>query len=156
VGGYTSNIGLLVFPVNNWSTNIMDMNFDWDEAYSIGVDEIDIQHKQILSLIKKNYLLAANTIENNEVKKLLDELNKYMRYHFSSEELLMQIYEYPKYTEQKIQHDLLIRELSMHINEIDSGKGNMVQLLFTMMKWFIGHDNEYDKEFGKYLKDKRK
>jgi hemerythrin len=134
----------------------MDNSFDWNDEYSIGIEEIDVQHKQILHLIKKNYLLAANSIENVEVKKLLEELMKYMQYHFNSEELLMKVYDYPKSSEQKTQHELLMTELAIHVREIESGKGNMVQLLFTMMKWFIGHDNEYDKEFGKYILGIRK
>jgi hemerythrin len=104
-----------------------------------------------LELTKKIYLLANKTIEEKNVQKLLGELIRYMKYHFNSEELLMQVYQYPKYIEQRNQHDKLLIELESKYAEIESGEGNLVQLLFMMMKWFIDHDIEFDKEFSKFV-----
>jgi hemerythrin len=130
---------------------MMQSDYEWINEYSIGIEEIDAQHKRILELIRKTHLLAGQSTENAQQLGLLNELIRYMHFHFSSEEHLMREYNYPKIMEQNTQHDQLLKDLNIKYKEIESGRGNLVQFLFIMMKWFIGHDNQYDKEFGRFV-----
>jgi hemerythrin len=133
----------------------MKVDFEWSDEYSIGVDEVDVQHKRFLNLIRRTYEVADQTIENKEVSNLLDELMKYAHFHFGSEELLMQAYSYPKYAEQKSEHIKIIRELVEKMEEIKSDKGKLTNLLFFLIKWFVDHDSHFDKEFGDYVSEQR-
>jgi hemerythrin-like metal-binding protein len=80
---------------------------------------------------------------------------KYAHFHFGSEELLMQAYSYPKYAEQKSEHVKIIRELVEKMEEIKSDKEKLTNLLFFLIKWFVGHDSHFDKEFGDYVNERR-
>ena len=110
---------------------IMEVDFDWHDEYSIGVDEIDAQHKRFLKLIKGTYELKDKTSEHEEVRKLLHELMRYALFHFNSEEFLMKTYLYPKYMEQKIQHDKIIKELGWVQSSTSKEKGKMLYGTYT-------------------------
>ena len=129
----------------------MAVDFGWHEEYSIGIEEIDAQHRRFLKLMSETYELRDKSIENERVGKLLDELVRYSIFHFHSEELLMKTYAYPKYTEQKTQHDKIIKELKMKVDEIKANKGDIIKLLYFLTKWYVDHDDHYDKEFGEYV-----
>ncbi len=133
----------------------MKVDFEWHDEYSIGVDEIDVQHKRFLNLIRRTYELAGQTIENSEVFNLLDELMRYAQFHFGSEELLMQAYLYPKYTEQKNEHARIVKELAEGMEQIGSNKGKLENLLFFLINWFFDHDNHFDQELGDYVNKHR-
>jgi hemerythrin len=133
----------------------MEVDFEWHDEYLIGVDEVDVQHKRFLNLIKRTYELTGQTSENKEVSNLLDELMKYAHFHFGSEELLMETYLYPKYVEQKSEHVKITKELEAKVEEIKSNKGNLNNLLFYLIKWFVDHDTYFDKEFGDYVNKHR-
>ena len=129
----------------------MGVDFEWYDEYSIGVEEIDDQHKRFLKLIKATYELEDKTSEHEEARKLLDELMTYALFHFNSEELLMKKYLYPHYMDQKKQHGELIKELELNVEEVKAGKGDMINLLCFLMNWFVDHDHYYDKKFGEYV-----
>jgi hemerythrin len=133
----------------------MKVDFEWYDEYSIGVDEVDVQHKRFLNLIKKTYELAGQTIEDSEVFNLLDELMRYAQFHFGSEELLMQAYLYPKYAEQKNEHVRIMKELAEGMEQVGSSKGKLNNLLFVLINWFFDHDSHLDKEFGDYVRKHR-
>jgi hemerythrin len=131
---------------------MMESDYEWINDYSIGIEEIDIQHKRILLLIKKIYILTGQSIDHARRVEMLEELIRYMRFHFSSEEILMGVYQYPKISEQKSQHWQLLADLENKYTEIKSNRGEVVQLLFLMLNWFVDHDNKYDKEFGEFVR----
>jgi hemerythrin len=133
----------------------MEVNLEWSTDYVIGLEEIDVQHRRILSFIKQIYDLASQSVEDESVQKLLGELVRYMHFHFNSEELLMVVYEYPKAEEQKKQHAQLITDLERQYAKLETHQGSMVQLLFMLVKWFVTHDNDFDKEFGHYVAEVR-
>jgi hemerythrin-like metal-binding protein len=74
-----------------------------------------------------------------------------LQFHFDSEELMMKTYNYPYISEQKMQHELMRRNTFRLIEEVKQNRTILIQLLFNLEKWFIEHDNDFDKEFGKYV-----
>jgi hemerythrin len=134
----------------------VNVDFEWHDEYSIGVDEVDVQHRRFLTLLKEIYEVSAQTTERRDVSRLLDELMRYVRFHLGSEELLMEAYAYPKHLEQKSEHAQLIKELERQVDEIRSNRGHVNSLLFHLMKWFVNHDSHADQEFGDYVKKHRR
>jgi hemerythrin-like metal-binding protein len=94
-------------------------------------------------------------IDDNKLNVLLEELVNTFQYHFGSEESLMAMYKYPQLSVQKMQHELMTRNVKNLVENIRHNKNMMVQLLFNLENWFIEHDNDYDKEFGKYVSEIR-
>ncbi len=134
----------------------MNVDFEWHDDYSVGVEEIDAQHKRFLQLIKATYDLEDKSIERSEVLNLLNELVLYALFHFNSEEMLMKTYLYPKYLEQKNQHVHLITTLQKKIDELKAHQGDLIVLLHFLMRWFVDHDSCFDQEFGAHVNKMRK
>src|SRR6476661_9169262 len=63
--------------------------FTWQARYSVGVPEIDAQHKKLIELI--NELFKAMRVGGGDhiMAKLFDSLLKYTQQHFAFEENLM-------------------------------------------------------------------
>ena len=61
----------------------------WSSDFALGIDEIDAQHKALVGMINA---LDASTHEEysaEKMRRLLDELNAYVKDHFGFEERLM-------------------------------------------------------------------
>ncbi|QEP42164.1 response regulator [Ectothiorhodospiraceae bacterium BW-2] len=64
--------------------------FPWDKNFEIGIESIDQQHQVLVSILNQ---LAAALIESTEafeVDSILDELERYALYHFTTEEAIWQ------------------------------------------------------------------
>lgn len=133
----------------------MAVDYEWHDDYLIGIEEIDAQHKRFLKLIKATYELKNASIEDKEVFILLDELAKYALFHFDSEESFMELYSYPKLFIQIEEHNKIKKELQDKVRKIKDHEGDLVELLFFLMKWFAAHTSYIDKEFGNYMRTYR-
>ncbi len=131
----------------------MDFNFEWKDEYAVGIEEIDTQHKIMLEMIEKIYNFGENIVDKSYVDKLLTELVSVLENHFMSEESLMKKYNYPRINEQIQQHKLIKEKLFEQINGVRKEQFRLLQLLFHLGRWFVDHDNNYDKDLGKYIKE---
>jgi len=132
----------------------MDMNNDmeWKRDYSIGIEEIDLQHRYFLSLIKRlNYFLKMG-ITADYYKRLLRELSHYALFHFCSEENLMIHTNYPDTPSHCQMHRDLIEILNQQVNEIGNLEDNSAHLLHFLKEWFIHHTTREDTKIAEYLK----
>ncbi len=129
----------------------MSADYDWKEEYSIGIEEIDIQHKRLLGVIRSLHQLTESGAEETRVNALLEELENTFQFHFGSEESLMAMYQFPFLSEHRMQHELMTRNVKRLVGEAKHNGIFLPQLLFNLENWFIDHDNDYDKEFGKYV-----
>lgn len=66
-------------------------SFRWDEYYVTGLDEVDAQHRQLVSMINRlgNFVTDAGGVRSDEISTVLKELGDYAVYHFTEEEGLM-------------------------------------------------------------------
>ena len=73
----------------------------WGEGFSVGVQELDAQHKQIITII--NTLLEMNNTQSGSeiISETLTKMNQYAAEHFNKEEQYMLDYGYPEYSLQK-------------------------------------------------------
>lgn len=63
-----------------------EFTFDWDDKYSVGVKEIDDQHKELVANISKLADCINQAKMKEEGKVILDALLHYAQYHFDTEE----------------------------------------------------------------------
>lgn len=128
----------------------------WSEEISVGIQEIDEQHKQLVSLI--NRLYDAMTLGEDKLQVARDVLNELMQYtlvHFSVEESLFRIFEYPDYEKHSERHREL-REKVIEINrKVQRGERLITpELLFFLRKWITSHIMVEDKAYAPFLLNK--
>lgn len=61
----------------------------WSDEFSLGIGEIDEQHKALVGMINALDASTHETYSQENMRRLLDELNAYVRDHFGFEERLM-------------------------------------------------------------------
>ncbi len=86
------------------------MAFHWTEALSIGVAEIDAQHRELFSRVER-LSEASLRGDASRVGPLLAFLRDYVAVHFEAEERLMLEHRYPGYRLHKAQHDRFASDL---------------------------------------------
>ncbi len=127
----------------------------WSDKLSLGIKELDDQHKVWLEII--NELNEAMRIgKSKEVlgdvfKKLLD----YTKYHFKTEEDLFNKYLYPLATEHKNKHNKMVDEVNKYYNDFKAGKLTVsINLMQLLSNWLIDHIQKEDKQYAPFLKEK--
>jgi hemerythrin len=133
----------------------MWMKIEWQDSLSVGVAEIDHQHK--LLFVKFNALLAA-WVEGKgayEVTQLFRFLDAYMVSHFADEEHLMQRIRFPGANNHRDAHLAFTRQVAIFKDRLrleGPTSGLVTTVNMTMTKWLIKHISGMDRAIGRYLK----
>jgi len=118
-----------------------------------GIPLIDKQHTNLIVLSNNLYSACKQNTENlnNYIKSSLHELVEYSRYHFSTEEKMMLMIDYPKYQEHKKTHEDFVWE-ARHISKEREDKNNHAakQFVLFLCDWVNDHIGEHDKLLAKY------
>lgn len=115
---------------------------EWDDAYCIGVDEIDMQHRKLLSIINEFYDVTTGHPADYSLKvgRCLKKLADYTHDHFLSEEILMESYQFPGYSKHKEEHENFIAQLATKVPQIASGNQVKGQELYQfLLDWIVNH-----------------
>ena len=127
---------------------------DWVDEFSVGVEEIDRDHKKLLELLNELHD-AVQAGEGREVLgKVLEGLTLYVSYHFSREEVLFLRTDYPDYEKHRKQHLALANTVEEVYEDFHSGMADTLphQVLDFLKNWLNDHILRADKAFGAYLK----
>lgn len=134
--------------VSNKNSN--DLLFEWDESLSIGIKEIDEQHKHIISTLDQ---ICRDVADSNftAMQLLILNLKFYIEEHFQCEENYMFYIGYPQYSEHKRSHDRLLSEID-HILAayLRSGEIAMDDIVNLISICFFEDMKIEDLDIGKY------
>lgn len=132
---------------------MFDFKFDWKEELSIGIDEIDEQHKEMFRIIRDmEQLLITRCIgvRPEQLYDIITQLREFVSYHFYHEEVLMKKYEYSKLEE----HTQIHQNLFRYVLEIDLpalGRNpyeELKKIKDGIQDWIFEHMFRDDKEMG--------
>lgn len=126
--------------------------FEWSDAYSVGVQEIDEQHKELVALLNQLHVAIQEHHGSEASRRILDDLADYTKTHFKLEESLMRVSNYPDFELHKQNHEDLIGQVHDLQLKLDAGQGAITfELLHFLKVWLTRHINEADKRFGEYF-----
>ncbi|HCJ57592.1 bacteriohemerythrin [Lutispora sp.] len=130
--------------------------FGWKDAYSVNVNEIDEQHKELFRIAGKIYDLVhtdADYDHFDEVMSILQKLKEYTLYHFQHEEKLMEKYGYRETDSHKIEHLFLIKKLQkFEKDDIDmERKDSIIELITFVSDWISGHILKTDMKYKDFF-----
>lgn len=133
------------------------MAIQWHESLSIGIAEIDNQHKELISRFER-FLKACDTNRGGvELKNTLDFLEEYSIKHFRDEEKFQLEHKYPGYETHKKEHESFIVNLGKMRSEIDREGATLHHIIATnnmLIKWLVGHISASDGAIGTFLRKK--
>lgn len=124
----------------------------WDDALSVGVAEVDRQHKVLIELL--NLLHSSSTAGkgNETLRKVLADLAGYTVDHFAFEEKMLAEHGYPELPEHKDSHEKLKGRVVEFKESFDAGRSELgVELFMFLRSWLNGHIRGSDRHYGRYL-----
>lgn len=122
----------------------------WSKALSVGIPEIDEQHKILVKLV--------NTMHDKKSKKnmgdVLNELMSFVRVHFTTEEGYFKRWSYPFASEHIAEHEKLTAKAISFSNRFEKEGAEMIPELTLFLKdWFENHLKVHDFKYARYFKD---
>jgi hemerythrin len=129
----------------------LDM-FEWKDAYSVHINSVDSQHKNLFRLADELYDAMLAGKGKAAVGAVLQRLLDYTRVHFAHEERLMQECGYPDYAAHKAEHDALTREVQRLQAEYTAGRITMtVQVMQFLKNWLEKHIANSDLKYAPHV-----
>jgi len=127
----------------------------WDEKYSVGVKELDSQHKQLVTILGDLYDAMQAQKTNEVLGKILNQLVGYTKAHFATEERLMAQYGYPNLAAQKREHEAFTKKVIDFKESFDSDRTSLSVSLTSFVKdWLFSHIAGTDKKYGAFFNSK--
>ncbi|NOS36400.1 MAG: bacteriohemerythrin [Deltaproteobacteria bacterium] len=133
------------------------MSLQWTKALSVGISEIDDQHKELFGKINKMLNIIVESSEIDETGKVIDFLDEYVVSHFATEEGLMKRFDYPDLEYHLQQHGEFTREFYLfreRCRKEGPSRFLAIQIEEMMVEWWTNHINKVDKVLGSFLMDK--
>jgi hemerythrin len=132
------------------------MSISWNNNLLTGVDLIDNQHKELFHRFD-TLLTACNQGKGkDEVMRLLQFLDDYIKEHFAAEEQLQVKHNYPQYGEHKAQHVTFVADVErlkkQFLNE-GATLPLVIQTNQALVTWLIQHISNVDVAFARFLKE---
>jgi len=131
------------------------MRIVWRESLSIGIPEIDSQHKELLSRFNKLLKACKMGKGKAELVGLLAFLDDYAIRHFHAEEIVLMRCNYHGYADHKNEHHEFIERLKALKIEIaidGVATRHVTETNRLMLKWLKNHISKADRKMGDYLK----
>ncbi len=128
--------------------------FTWGPQYSVLVDEMDNQHKQLFGYINDlNDAMAAGK-GNEALGTILGKLMDYTKTHFGKEEVMLQKHNYPELSTQLSEHKKFIDKIGSIQEDLAAGKLMLSLSTLTFLRdWLQNHIMKLDRKYGDWMKE---
>lgn len=127
---------------------------DWNDSLSVGVVEIDNQHKKLIGMLN-DLSVAMKARKGNEVLgKIISDLVTYTKTHFTVEENYFAKFGYPEAAEHKKEHASFIQEITKFKADFESGKISIsIDVMKLLSGWLQKHIKGTDQKYTKFFND---
>ncbi|OOZ39970.1 bacteriohemerythrin [Solemya elarraichensis gill symbiont] len=127
----------------------------WEDEFSVGVEELDRQHKQIIEVINTLADKPRMFRRFQNVSSALMELTNYVSEHFLLEEKLLQENGYPNLLEHPKKHTLYSNKIVDFCQGSLDGKRDVpTELIDFLTHWWTNHILHEDMQYKAFFKEK--
>ena len=127
----------------------------WKDAYSVGIKEIDGQHKSLLEIINGLSEVERRAVDNKAFFATLNGLIKYAQEHFRTEERYMEEYGYPDLGPHQEAHAAFTEDVFSLQELLSKGDAAILQKILDFLKdWYISHILGTDREYIDFFAEK--
>jgi len=120
----------------------------WSDEYSVGVQEIDDQHRQMLDYINELEGVLGSTSARDHIVNVLNGLVTYTKEHFTTEENYFRLFDYEERDAHIAEHLNLIEDVEVFIFRLETGAELTPATVLAFLKtWLIEHILGADKRY---------
>ena len=128
----------------------------WQEQFSVGVPEIDAQHRGLMDLINRTAEEPLAGSGMRQFIRTIDALVLYAEIHFAAEERLMQDAGYAGLSDHQREHVAFSADVRRLENLLEFGSGDLQQPLVSFLRnWYLTHVLETDQKYVPVLRQAR-
>lgn len=133
------------------------MAIEWNDSLSIGVGNIDQQHREIFRRYN-DFLAACKSGKGRDgLLELIDFLVGYVVEHFAHEEKFMREFSYPDAQAHEQQHRDFTRIVVGYKSRLATEGPSLsltAEINRALLDWLVDHIKKTDMELGSYLNQK--
>ncbi|MDY4466691.1 MAG: hemerythrin family protein [Candidatus Treponema excrementipullorum] len=136
----------------------MEKHVGWDDKYKVGHNLIDSQHKQLFDIADKLYEVAyeKDPYRDRDISLILQDLARYVNYHFSCEEELMRDNDYAGMENHCNIHNTFKTYVTTLVSDFSRGQSvDMKKLYDFVCTWLIEHIGSEDKKLAKCVPEEK-
>lgn len=123
-----------------------------DDSFSVGVKQLDEQHRQIIRMINK--LIDTNnvSVDSELISETLTEMMQYASDHFKTEEHLLTEYKYPDYKSHKDHHiEFRKNTANFSMDTLKYKRTVPVEILTYLKEWWVDHILKIDMKYKAFF-----
>jgi hemerythrin-like metal-binding protein len=126
----------------------------WSPALAVGIDLIDSQHRELFVYVDALLRASASAKTHHELLPTVLFLGAYLRHHFGSEEMLMDVHGYENAEQHKAEHVAFLVKYQLLTQRI--GANGIASSLPTELQrevrdWLLEHVSTTDRALGRFL-----
>lgn len=126
--------------------------FVWKSQYSLGITEMDDEHKVLIAKINALALGINQGKTKPALISLFEDLAKYTKEHFADEEAYLAKIRYPELENHKIIHRKLLSQLAEYEENMAKGQFDSGALITFLNDWLIKHIMGVDMKYSRFSK----
>lgn len=126
------------------------MPLTWDDKFTTGVRQIDLQHQELIQLINELESAHAAGRQAEAIDEVLPRLGAYVLFHFGTEESLMPAQASAHAEKHRRQH----AEFADRVAELREGildSDDFEALIIFLHRWLEQHIMKTDRELGRLI-----
>ena len=129
----------------------IDKHCYWTQDLSVGVSEIDDDHKMMFQLFNETQSLSKKEPGSTHLYRLAAELVDYTESHFEREEAIMAASAYPDCEKHFAIHKQLIKQIKQQFSLVKTGQQPSDDFVIFLKDWFIKHIEGTDQQILPYI-----
>jgi len=123
---------------------------EWRAEYSVGIEEIDKQHQELLRLFSCVEEAVVRNQGWSAIHYSLVEVRQFTEFHFKFEEALMRLYGYPGSAEHAEAHRQILGDV-VDIEQASVRTDAKEGLLAFYRHWLITHIQDADRAYAEHI-----
>jgi hemerythrin len=125
---------------------------EWSDKFLIGIDRIDFEHETFFGLVCDFEKARLANAGKEALLNILEEISLYAKFHFRSEENVMEAMAYPGLEEHRGKHWQLIEVLSNEILGLTLDRIAPEKIQDFLVDWFVNHTANDDRKIADFQK----
>lgn len=120
----------------------------WEPSLSVGVEEMDLEHQKLISLMDSLYQLDSQNADFAKIVECFLALKEFTEKHFRDEEAFMKSIDYPDFSTHQLIHQTLLRQIEELEKEAVSEQKLPNRTFAFLNMWLKAHIKGIDMKYG--------
>ena len=126
----------------------------WDGSLVMGIETVDVQHEELFRVINSMFDKMVKGRDKHALVEGLDSLRSYVKYHFRTEEALMDKYDYPGLDDHRREHEIFAERMDLYAERpLEQSIQTLEEMQTFLLNWLVKHIQRADRKYADYFRE---